>query len=111
MSFWVLVHVIGFVAWIGGGLSVMLSGITAKNFPPDQRLAVYRIMGVVTRSLVAPGSVDELCGGLVGLARDPALRLRLANSARERIEQEYTFERRMRRELRLYDRLMGSDGS
>jgi hypothetical protein len=65
MSFWVLVHVIGFVAWIGGGLSVMLSGITAKNFPPDQRLAVYRIMGVVIRSLVAPGSVLVVLSGLI----------------------------------------------
>lgn len=65
MSFWVLVHVIGFVAWIGGGLSVMLSGITAKNFPPDQRLAVYRIMGVVTRNLVAPGSVLVVLSGLI----------------------------------------------
>ena len=65
MSFWVLIHVIGFVAWIGGGLSVMLSGITAKYFPPDQRLAVYRIMGVVTRSLVAPGSVLVVLSGLI----------------------------------------------
>lgn len=65
MSFWVLVHVIGFVAWIGGGLSVMLSGITAKYFPPEQRLAVYRIMGVVTRSLVAPGSVLVVLSGLI----------------------------------------------
>jgi len=65
MSFWILVHVIGFVAWIGGGLSVMLSGITAKYFPPDQRLAVYRIMGVVTRSLVAPGSVLVVLSGLI----------------------------------------------
>jgi hypothetical protein len=31
-GFWLLVHVIGFVAWIGGGLAVMLSGITAKYF-------------------------------------------------------------------------------
>ncbi|HJS42634.1 MAG TPA: hypothetical protein VJ755_04115 [Gemmatimonadales bacterium] len=65
MSFWVLIHVIGFVAWIGGGLSVMLSGITAKYFPPDQRLAVYRVMGVVTRNLVAPGAVLVVLSGLI----------------------------------------------
>jgi hypothetical protein len=64
-GFWLLVHVIGFVAWIGGGLAVMLSGVTAKYFPPDQRLAVYRIMGMVTRSLIAPGSVLVVLSGLI----------------------------------------------
>lgn len=64
-GFWLLVHVIGFVAWIGGGLAVMLSGITAKHFPADQRLAVYRIMGVVTRNLVGPGAVLVVLSGLI----------------------------------------------
>lgn len=68
-GFWLLVHVIGFVAWIGGGLAVMLSGITAKYFPPDQRLAVYRIMGVVTRNLVGPGAVLVVVSGLILSAR------------------------------------------
>jgi hypothetical protein len=62
---WLLIHVIGFVAWIGGGLAVMLSGLTAKYFSPDQRLAVYRIMGVLTRSLVAPGAVLVVLSGLI----------------------------------------------
>jgi hypothetical protein len=58
-------HVIGFVAWIGGGLAVMLSGITAKYFPPDQRLAVYRIMAVITRNLVGTGAVLVVVSGFV----------------------------------------------
>jgi hypothetical protein len=62
---WLFLHVIGFVAWIGGGLAVMLSGITAKYFPPDQRLAVYRIMAVVTRNLVGTGSVLVVVSGFV----------------------------------------------
>lgn len=56
-GFWLFLHVIGFVAWIGGGLAVMLSGITAKYFPPDHRLAVYRVMAVITRNLVGTGAV------------------------------------------------------
>jgi len=56
-GFWLFVHVIGFVAWLGGGLAVMLCGITAKYFPPDQRLAVYRVMSVVSRNLIGPGSI------------------------------------------------------
>lgn len=58
-------HDIGFVAWIGGGLAVMLSGITAKYFPPEQRLAVYRIMAVITRNLVGTGAVLVVVSGFV----------------------------------------------
>jgi len=64
-GFWLFVHVLGFVAWLGGGLAVMLSGITAKYFPPDQRLAVYRIMSVITRNLVGTGAVLVVVSGLV----------------------------------------------
>lgn len=64
-GFWLFLHVVGFVAWIGGGLAVMLSGITAKHFPPDQRLAVYRIMAVITRNLVGTGAVLVVVSGFV----------------------------------------------
>ena len=62
---WLFLHVIGFVAWLGGGLAVMLSGITAKYFPPEQRLAVYRVMSVVSRNLIATGAVLEVVSGIV----------------------------------------------
>ena len=55
----------GFVAWLGGGLAVMLSGITAKHFAPDQRLAVYRIMSVVSRNLIGPGAVLVVVSGII----------------------------------------------
>jgi hypothetical protein len=62
---WLFVHVLGVVAWLGGGLAVMLSGITAKRFAPAQRLAVYRIMAVVTRALIGPGAVLVVLSGLI----------------------------------------------
>jgi len=62
---WLFLHVLGVVAWLGGGLAVMLSGITAKYFPPDQRLAVYRIMAVITRNLVGTGAVLVVVSGFV----------------------------------------------
>ena len=62
---WLFLHFMGFVAWLGGGLAVMLSGITAKYFPPDQRLAVYRIMSVVSRNLIGPGAVLVVVSGFV----------------------------------------------
>lgn len=64
-GFWLFLHVMGFVAWLGGGLAVMLSGVTAKYFPPDQRLAVYRIMAVITRNLVGTGAVLVVVSGFV----------------------------------------------
>ena len=64
-GFWLFLHDIGFVAWLGGGLAVMLSGITAKYFPADQRLAVYRIMAVITRNLVGTGAVLVVVSGFV----------------------------------------------
>ncbi len=64
-GFWLFVHTIGYVAWIGGGLAVMLSGITAKHFPPEQRLAVYRVMSVVSRNLIGPGAVLVVVSGFV----------------------------------------------
>jgi hypothetical protein len=62
---WLFLHVMGFVAWLGGGLAVMLSGITAKYFPPDHRLAVYRVMSVVTRNLIGTGAVLVVVSGFV----------------------------------------------
>src|SRR5206468_11907116 len=53
------------VAGLGGGLAVMLSGITAKYFPPDQRLAVYRVLSVVSRNLIGPGAVLGVVSGIV----------------------------------------------
>jgi len=64
-GFWLFAHVLGFVAWLGGGLAVMLSGITAKHFHPAHRLAVYRIMAMVTRSLVGPGAVLVAVSGII----------------------------------------------
>ena len=64
-GFWLFLHVMGFVAWLGGGLAVMLSGITAKYFPPDNRLAVYRVMSVVARNLIGPGAVLVVVSGIV----------------------------------------------
>jgi hypothetical protein len=64
-GFWLFLHDMGFVAWLGGGLAVMLSGITAKYFPPDQRLAVYRVMSVVTRNLTGTGAVLVVVSGFV----------------------------------------------
>ena len=62
---WLFLHYMGFAAWLGGGLAMMLAGITAKHFPPEERLAVYRATGVVARNLIGPGALLVLVSGFV----------------------------------------------
>jgi glycosyltransferase involved in cell wall biosynthesis len=56
--------------------------------------------------LVPPGDAAALADGLVRLARDPELRLRLGRAARARIERDASFAARMERFVQLYDRLL-----
>ena len=62
---WLFLHFMGFAAWLGGGLAMMLAGITAKHFPPEERLAVYRATSVVARNLIGPGALLVLLSGFV----------------------------------------------
>ena len=62
---WLFLHYIGFVAWLGGGLAVMLAGITAKQFAPAERLAVYRATSAAARALIGPGALLVLLSGFV----------------------------------------------
>ena len=55
--------------------------------------------------LVQPGSVDELEQGLEKLLGDDALRTRLSQKARSRIEREASFSARIAKELAVYARL------
>ena len=56
--------------------------------------------------LVPPGSVDDLALGLELLALDPALRTRLARTARRRVETEQSFVQRTQAVADVYDRLL-----
>jgi hypothetical protein len=62
---WLFLHFMGFAAWLGGGLALMLAGITAKHFAPADRLAVYRATGAVARALIGPGALLVLLSGFV----------------------------------------------
>jgi hypothetical protein len=62
---WLFLHFMGFAAWMGGGLAMMLAGIAAKQFAPGDRLAVYRATSAVARSLIGPGALLVLLSGFV----------------------------------------------
>ena len=62
---WVLVHVLGFTLWLGGGIATMVAGVSAKAFSPAERLSAYKLIGAIQRMLVGPGAVAVLLSGLV----------------------------------------------
>jgi glycosyltransferase involved in cell wall biosynthesis len=57
--------------------------------------------------LIDPGSVDELERGLSQVIGDAELRGKLAANARERMEEEFSFGKRMERVVEVYDGLGG----
>ncbi len=60
-----LVHVLGFTLWLGGGITTMVAGITAKRMEVRERLAGYKLIGAVQRLLVAPGALAVVLSGIV----------------------------------------------
>src|SRR5438034_7471093 len=64
-GFWLLVHVLGFTLWLGGGIATMVAGVSAKSFAPAERLSAYKLIGAIQRVLVGPGAMAVLLSGLV----------------------------------------------
>src|SRR2546427_12785724 len=62
-GFWLLVHVLGFTLWLGGGIATMVAGVSAKGFAARERLAGYKLSGAIQRLLVAPGALAVVMSG------------------------------------------------
>src|SRR5436853_4372623 len=62
---WLLVHVLGFTLWLGGGIATMVAGVSAKSFEPGPRLAAYKLIGNIQRLLVGPGAIAVVLSGIV----------------------------------------------
>lgn len=60
-----LVHVLGFTLWLGGGIATMVAGVTAKRMGAAERLAGYKLIGAVQRLLVAPGALAVVLSGVI----------------------------------------------
>ncbi len=48
-GFWLLVHVLGFTLWLGGGIATMVAGVAAKRMGTAERLTAYKLIGAVQR--------------------------------------------------------------
>jgi hypothetical protein len=64
-GFWLLVHELGVILWLGGGLATMVLGVTAKQFDPGERLAAYRLTSAIQRILLGPGAAAVVLSGVV----------------------------------------------
>jgi hypothetical protein len=64
-GFWLLVHVLGFTLWLGGGIATMVAGVTAKEFAPAERLKAYKLTGAIQRLLVGPGALGVVLSGIM----------------------------------------------
>jgi hypothetical protein len=62
---WLLVHVLGFTLWLGGGIATMVAGVTAKRLGTAERLTAYKLIGAVQRLLVAPGAIAVVLSGFI----------------------------------------------
>jgi hypothetical protein len=69
-----LVHVLGFTLWLGGGIATMVAGVTAKPLATRERLAAYKLIGAVQRLLVGPGAVAVVLSGVILIMTGPLMR-------------------------------------
>jgi hypothetical protein len=64
MRIWILLHIVGFVAWMGGGFSNMLMGIMGRKEDRVTQGAIARLQAQVGRRLMAPGALVAVVTGV-----------------------------------------------
>jgi hypothetical protein len=62
---WLLVHVLGFTFWLGGGIATMVAGVSAKRLGTVERLSAYSLIGAIQRILVGPGAIAVVLSGVI----------------------------------------------
>ena len=62
---WRLVHFLAFVAWLGGGLGVMIAGITMNRLDRSLWGGVADVQAALYKYLVGPGSILTVASGVV----------------------------------------------
>ena len=60
-----LVHLLGFTAWLGAGLALMVMSIAARSEPATSAASLARVQWAVTRLLLLPGALLTVFSGLM----------------------------------------------
>jgi len=64
-NYWLAAHLLGVVAWLGGGFAIMTLGMTSAREPREQLGFLVRMQGHLVRGLVLPGAVTAVVSGLL----------------------------------------------
>lgn len=64
MTTWRVLHFIGLVAWLGGGMAVMVSGVMMRSLDRAFWGAIADVQAMLYRTLLGPGSVVTVMSGL-----------------------------------------------
>lgn len=63
-AFWIFLHLLGAVMWIGGGLAAMFVSLAGRNLPrPDQGKLAHLVREVYAK-MIAPGAGISVFSGL-----------------------------------------------
>ena len=60
-----VLHVVGAVLWLGGGVAAMVAARTAQRESPAARAAVFRALGRVHAWVIGPGALLTVASGLL----------------------------------------------
>ena len=64
MTAWRVLHFVALIAWLGGGMAVMVAGIVMKKMDRSLWGAVVDVQAALYRTLLGPGSVVTVMSGL-----------------------------------------------
>ncbi|MBX3146671.1 MAG: hypothetical protein KF785_07840 [Gemmatimonadales bacterium] len=65
IRFWVFVHLLGMVLWLGGAAGAMAVSIAGRREAREQLATVARLLRTIYNSAVFPGSLAVVVSGLV----------------------------------------------
>ncbi|MHB1328403.1 MAG: hypothetical protein ACYC2K_09390 [Gemmatimonadales bacterium] len=65
IRFWVFIHLLGMVLWLGGAVGAMAVSIAGRREPREQLAVVARLLRTIYNSAVFPGSLAVVVSGLV----------------------------------------------
>lgn len=62
---WLLLHILGFAMWLGGGLAAMVAGVVARSESRAAFGAVTRAQASMHKLVIAPGALLVVFSGLI----------------------------------------------
>ncbi|HET7042850.1 MAG TPA: hypothetical protein VFI13_12570 [Gemmatimonadales bacterium] len=63
-AFWIFLHLLGGVLWIGGGMAAMFVSLAAKGLGRAEQGTVARLVAKVYARMIAPGAAMIVLSGL-----------------------------------------------